>query len=84
MIVGAPDAASTHALATRARWLVGPEDAVLVCAPGTIPDGVDPSWLQGRDPVDGRPTAYMCRGSECSLPVTDPKQLDLLPDEANA
>ena len=84
VIVGARNAASTDALAQRARWLLSPEDAVLVCEPGTIPDGVDPSWLQGRNPVDGRPTAYMCRGSECSLPVTDPERLDRLPNGANA
>ncbi len=84
VIVGARDAASTNALAMRARWLLTPEDAVLVCAAGTIPDGVDPSWLQGRDPVDGRPTAYMCRGTECSLPVTDSERLERMPDEANA
>jgi len=83
VIVGARDAASTNALAMRARWLLTPEDAVLVCAAGTIPDGIDPSWLQGRDPVDGRPTAYMCRGTECSLPVTDPERLERMPDGAN-
>ncbi|MGH0028252.1 MAG: thioredoxin domain-containing protein [Myxococcota bacterium] len=66
------------ALARRARHVLAPEDAVLVCAPGEVPDGVDPSWLAGRDPVDDRATAYVCRGTTCSLPVTDADALEPL------
>ena len=28
--------------------------------------------------VDGRPTAYVCRGETCSLPVTSPEELEIL------
>ncbi len=65
-----------RALAARARRLLRPEDAVVVAAPGAPPSGVDPSWLAGRTIVDARATAYVCRGTTCSLPVTDPEELD--------
>jgi uncharacterized protein YyaL (SSP411 family) len=32
----------------------------------------------GKGAVDGRPTAYVCRGETCSLPVTDPEALAAL------
>ena len=38
-------------------------------------EGIDPNWLAGREPVDGRATAYVCRGTSCSLPITDPADL---------
>lgn len=34
--------------------------------PDTVP------VLAGRGPVDGRAAAYVCRGTACDLPVTDP------------
>ena len=33
---------------------------------------LDPAWLLGRTAIDGRATAYICRGTTCSLPITDP------------
>ncbi len=32
----------------------------------------------GKTTVDGKATAYVCRGETCSLPVTDPDQLQVL------
>jgi hypothetical protein len=76
VIVGAPDDPRTSALALRARRSLAPDDAVLVAAPGAAaPAGVDASWLAGRGPVAGAPAAYVCRGTECSLPVTTPEAL---------
>jgi len=73
VIVGAPDDPRTAALADRARRVLLPEDAVLVAAPGaSAAAGVAASWLAGRDAVDGRPTAYVCRGRSCSLPAMEP------------
>jgi uncharacterized protein YyaL (SSP411 family) len=31
--------------------------------------------LDGRVPVDGRPSAYVCRGFVCERPVTTPETL---------
>jgi uncharacterized protein YyaL (SSP411 family) len=75
VVVGPPDDAATDALAARARHLLAPEDAVLVAAPGERPTGVDADWLRGREPADGRATAWICHGTTCSLPVNDPEHL---------
>jgi hypothetical protein len=71
--------AGAEALAARARRVLAPEDAVLVAAPGEAPDLVDPSWLAGREARGGVATAYVCRGTTCSLPITDASQLAPLP-----
>ncbi len=64
------------ALAREARRLLGPEDAVVcVSDPARPPAALDPTWTAGRDLVDGRPAAYVCRGVTCSLPVTAPDGL---------
>ena len=81
VIVGDSDDPRTIALADRARRVLRPEDAVLVSEPNAAPpDEVAAEWLLGREPVGGRPTAYLCRGSTCSLPVHEPAELvaDLL------
>jgi uncharacterized protein YyaL (SSP411 family) len=76
VVVGAPGDARTRALALRARRLLAPEELVIVTAPGAeAPAGVDPSWLAGRTPTAGAPAAFVCRGSVCSLPVTEPEAL---------
>jgi len=72
VIVGAPSYPATRALAARARRVLDPADAVVVAAPGAAPPaGLAPSWLAGRDPQGGRPTAWICRGVTCSLPIVD-------------
>ncbi len=38
-------------------------------------EGVSIPLLSGREPIDGRPTAYVCRGFVCDLPTTDPAVL---------
>jgi len=76
VIVGEPADRRTAALAERARRVLLPEDAVVVVAPGApAPAGAAASWLEGRVAVDGRPTAYVCRGRSCSLPAVDPEAI---------
>ena len=73
VVVGEPSDASTRALAARARCVLAPEDAVIVVGPDQdAPEGIDPAWLAGRGLVGGRPAAYVCRGTDCSLPASEP------------
>ena len=77
VIVGSAADPATAALALRARLLLAPDEAVVVVAPGETPPGVDPTWLEDRVPKDGLPTAYVCRGTTCTLPATHPDELQL-------
>jgi len=76
LVVGDAADPATTALALRARRILLPDDAVLVVPSGTssLP-GVASHWLEGRDAIDQRPTAYVCRGRSCSLPTHDPAEL---------
>ena len=67
-VVG-PAGPERDALARAAHSLPG---AVVVVA-----DGARADWplLAGREAVDGRPTAYVCRHHVCAAPVTDPADL---------
>ncbi len=47
----------------------------LIGAAESLPDGHPAA---GKAAVEGRPTAYVCRGPVCSLPVTDPDELEAL------
>jgi len=42
-----------------------------------VADGARPAvpLLEGRDPVDGQPAAYVCRHHVCERPVTSPEDL---------
>ncbi len=84
----APTLLAAAELATHCRQLVlvGPPDPALS---DTIFSGSFPNLLllqgdpglpaghpaAGRPPVDGRPTAYLCTGTTCSLPITEPAAL---------
>jgi uncharacterized protein YyaL (SSP411 family) len=50
---------------------LGPDDLLLRSRPGAAPAGVDESWFAGRSAQRGRAAAYICRGTRCSLPITD-------------
>ena len=47
----------------------------LIDASETLPAGHPAA---GKTAIEGRPTAYVCRGPVCSLPVTDPDELEAL------
>ena len=69
LILGDAEDPRTQALASRARDLLGPEDAVVLVTPGHHPTWLAPEWVEGREVIDGSPTAYLCRGTVCSLPA---------------
>ncbi len=71
-IVGAPDEPSTAALLDEVRRGFRPNQVVAV-APDPAASVVP--LLADRVALDGRPTAYVCRGFVCRLPVTDPEAL---------
>ena len=73
-IIGQRDAPETQALVSEVyrrylpnRVLLGRNDC-----DGTL-EGVP--LLEGREKLDGRPTAYVCQSYVCQLPVTDPDEL---------
>ncbi|MES2522055.1 MAG: thioredoxin domain-containing protein [Gemmatimonadota bacterium] len=80
-IVGDPTSLDTLALARAVNDRYIPR-LVLVSAP---PDEAPIPLLAHRPSVRGMPTAYVCRGFACELPVTDPaalvQQLDLVNDK---
>ncbi|MGW3464243.1 hypothetical protein ACWDE9_33720, partial [Streptomyces olivaceoviridis] len=67
----APDDERTAALHRTALLSTAP-GAVVAC--GT-PDSEEFPLLADRTLIDGAPTAYVCRGFVCDLPVTDPDAL---------
>jgi uncharacterized protein YyaL (SSP411 family) len=79
VVVGRSDDPGRAALATRARQVLAPEEAVVVVDPGDPPPaGLDPAWLEGRMAATDPARAYVCRGLECSLPISDAGDLAAL------
>jgi uncharacterized protein YyaL (SSP411 family) len=62
----------TRALARVVRGTFRPH---VVLAGGDGADGHGVALLEGRTPVGGRPTAYVCERFSCQRPVTDPDDL---------
>ena len=76
-IIGDPSDPATVALAAEADRGYRPAVVVAIAADpvaSTVP------LLAGRDLLDGRPTAYLCRDFACRLPVTEPAALRALLD----
>ncbi|TCJ24150.1 thioredoxin domain-containing protein [Nocardioides jejuensis] len=72
VVVGEPGAErDALALAARRR----PGALVLVATPTETGEDAALDLLRHRPTVDGRPTAYVCRGMVCQQPVTDPASL---------
>jgi uncharacterized protein len=71
-IVGEPGDAATGALLEVAR---GQHRPALVTAVSATPNESAVPLLHDRQPLDGRPTAYVCHGFACQRPVTEPAEL---------
>jgi len=73
VIVGSPDDTQTQELvgARRSRFL--PNSITVVGEPET--DAGKVPLFEGRQLLEGRPTAYVCKRGICRLPVTSPDKL---------
>jgi len=75
-VVGQPDDPATHALVAAARSGTAPGAVVAVGGgDGAEATGQPVPLLRDRPLRGGLPTAYVCRGFVCDLPVTDPQTL---------
>jgi len=61
-----------EALRDLALRAAGPDRVVQWVAPGALPQGHPAA---GKQPVEGKPAAYICDGPVCSLPITDSDQM---------
>ncbi|MEZ4235327.1 MAG: DUF255 domain-containing protein [Myxococcota bacterium] len=66
-VVGAADDPATAALLDEVRSRYLPFTVVARAAPGEVPL----PWLEGKQAVGGKPTAYLCEGHTCQLPTAD-------------
>jgi uncharacterized protein len=73
VVIGDVEDPQTQALVSAANRVPDPNRSLIRLAPGDIlPDGHPAA---GKSQVDGRATAYICRGETCSLPVTGPTEI---------
>jgi uncharacterized protein YyaL (SSP411 family) len=80
-IVGDPQAPDTKALLAVARDGYRPQQVVAV---SSTPESSAVPLLKDRTAIDGRATAYLCRGFACRQPTTDPAELAAQRDEARS
>ncbi|NVK18690.1 MAG: thioredoxin domain-containing protein [Methylocystaceae bacterium] len=73
-IIGNPQESDTKALIKKASHYPGPQRKILL-ADGEI-DVPEGHILYGKDKIDDKATAYVCRLGNCSAPVTDPDSLE--------
>jgi uncharacterized protein YyaL (SSP411 family) len=74
VLVGAPDAPDTQALAAPLYTRFVPNKVVALKQPGQ-PDPFPSPLLHGREQVGGHASAYVCQNYACRLPVTEPGAL---------
>ena len=72
-IVGDAEAADTQALLDACAIGYHPHQIIALGEPGVEPVAVP--VLEGRGPIDGRATAYVCVDFVCQPPVTEPEEL---------
>jgi len=73
VIAGDPAAAATRRLLSACRLTLIPGRVIARVTGATGPAGI--AWAEGRGARGGQPTAYVCQGSTCGLPVHDPAAL---------
>jgi uncharacterized protein YyaL (SSP411 family) len=73
VVCGAPDDAGTRALLRAVYDRSLPNRIVQLVPPGAVLPPSHPA--HGRGQLDGRATAYVCRGTVCSLPLTNDAEL---------
>ena len=69
-IVGSPDDTATRGLLDELARAYAPTRSFIGLGPAETHPFPSP-LLEGRGQVDGKPTAYVCRGYVCELPTTD-------------
>jgi uncharacterized protein YyaL (SSP411 family) len=74
-VVGDPARSDTRALLDVLWSAWRPNRVVALARPGEVP--VVP-LLEGRAPLDGKATAFVCERFTCHHPVTDPAELAAL------
>jgi len=72
-LIGEPGAPMTETLRRAINGVSLPNRVLLMRAPGAALPSGHPA--RGKEPIDGRATAYVCRGPVCSLPITDAAEL---------
>ena len=73
VVAGERDAEDSRALLERIYGASLPDCLLQLVPPGSDLPPEHPA--HGKGQIDGRATAYVCRGTTCSLPITDPVEL---------
>jgi len=74
VLVGERDDQATQNLLTSIHSLYLPNKTLRVVEPGKPLEKISP-LLQGKKPLDGKPTVYVCQNFTCSPPVTEWEEL---------
>ncbi|HHQ48879.1 MAG TPA: thioredoxin domain-containing protein [Acidobacteria bacterium] len=77
VVSGEPEAPATAALLAAVRGAYLPGSTLLLVPPGPAGEPVRAlaPFTAAMKSADGRPTAWVCRGFACDLPLTDPERL---------
>jgi uncharacterized protein YyaL (SSP411 family) len=81
-VVGHPREEDTRSLLARALEGFHRNRTVAGKAPGTVVEGVP--VLEARDAVEGKATAYVCRGYACRAPTTEARELSAQLNESKS
>ena len=74
VIAGPPSAPGSRHLLQQAHHVYLPNKIVCLLPPGEATP-LAGALTQGRAPIDGKPTAYVCRNFTCSAPISTPAEL---------